>query len=293
MLPRRIAGICAALLLLASCKAETPERSTPAPAPALWEVTGPKGEHGYLFGTVHALPEGTEWRTPALDTALAASSELLVEVDLAAKGGGISDIFARLSRSPGLPPLSHRLPASDRAALERAMAGKDLSDEDFAGMESWAAAITLSQAYEGEDDGEGADLALIEAAKGKRIVELEGAERQLRLFDALPETEQRDLLAAVAREALEGEAAGDARLESWRRGDVDALAKETDQGLLADPELRAALLVGRNRDWTARIAAELGRGGTIFVAVGAAHTVGPEGLAALLEKRGYAVKRIQ
>ncbi len=281
------AGLAAGLLLLAGCGAQ----QSP-PSPALWEATGPGGEHLYLFGTVHSLPAGVEWRTPVLDQAFAASDELLVEVDLAARRGDIPAIFARLSRSPGLPPLSHRLPRSDGAALAKAMAGKGLDDGDFAGMESWAAAITLSQAYEA-NDGEGADLALLKAAKGKRIVELEGAEKQLRAFDALPEADQRDLLAAVAKEALEGERAGDARLENWRRGDVTALVREAHKGLLADPQLREALLVSRNREWAERITGELKRGDTLFVAVGAAHTVGPEGLAALLGARGFKVKRIQ
>lgn len=284
----RIAGLFAALALLASCKAQPP----PKPAPALWEVTGENGEHAYIFGTVHSLPPGYEWATPVLDRAFAASEELLVEVDLAAKGGSIADIFERLGRSPNLPPLSHRLPAAQRKALEQAMAGKGLDDSDFAGMESWAAAITLSQAYEG-NDGDGVDIALLKSAKGKRIVELEGAEKQLRMFDALPESEQRDLLAAVAAEALEGEQVGDARLQSWLRGDINALTKETHEGLLADKQLREALLVSRNKAWTARIAAELGTGKTVFVAVGAAHTVGPDGLAALLEAKGFEVERIQ
>ena len=57
--------------------------------------------------------------------------------------------------------------------------------------------------------------------------------------------------------------------------------------------MRQALLVGRNQDWAKRIAAGMAKGKTLFVAVGAAHTVGPEGLAALLEAKGFAVKRVQ
>ena len=285
---RRIAAALAGLALLAACKAEAP----PKPAPALWDVTGEDGGRAYIFGTVHSLPAGYEWTTPALNAAFAGSDELLVEVDLAAKGKAIPALFKNLAHTPGLPPLTHRLPEKDRAALEQALAGKGLSDRDFTDTESWAAAIQLSNAYD-DDTGDGVDMALLKGAKGKRIVELEGAEKQLRLFDAMPEQEQRDLLAAVAREALEGDSKSDARLQSWLRGDVNALTKETRQGMLADPELRQALLVGRNQDWAKRIAAGMAKGKTLFVAVGAAHTVGPEGLAALLEAKGFAVKRVQ
>ncbi|WEK47068.1 MAG: TraB/GumN family protein [Candidatus Andeanibacterium colombiense] len=262
------------------------------PAPALWEATAADGSHAFIFGTVHALPDGYEWTTPALEQAFAGSTELLVEVDLAAQGDTIAGIFDRLAHSANLPPLTARLAGKDRAALEQALAAKGLDEADFRDTESWAAAIALSQAYE-ESSGNGVDLALLKASKGKRIVELEGAEPQLRMFDSLREKDQRELLAAVAREALEGDGKSDARLQSWLRGDVNALVKETHEGMLADPELRQALLVARNNAWAERIAREAAGGKTVFVAVGAAHTVGPDGLAALLEAKGFAVKRVQ
>jgi uncharacterized protein YbaP (TraB family) len=53
------------------------------------------------------------------------------------------------------------------------------------------------------------------------------------------------------------------------------------------------LLVDRNQAWVARISGEMAKGRTVFVAVGAAHTVGPDGLAALLEAKGFTVKRVQ
>ncbi|KPL67666.1 hypothetical protein SZ64_05770 [Erythrobacter sp. SG61-1L] len=284
-----MAGLWLALLLVACNSA--PEQ--PEPAPALWEITGANGQHGYLFGTVHSLPEGYRWRTQVLDDAFAASDRLMVEVDLARDGAAIGGIFASLARSPGLPPLSSRLSGERQAELKQAMKARGLSDKDFAGLESWAAALTLAQAYDDGTDGEGADLTLIKAAGKRPVIELEGAAPQLRLFDALPEQDQRDLLAGVAQEALQGEELGDERLNHWLTGDAAALEKETHEGMLADPGLREALLLSRNRAWSEKIAEELAKGGTLFVATGAAHMVGREGLAALLAERGYSVRRVQ
>jgi uncharacterized protein YbaP (TraB family) len=68
---------------------------------------------------------------------------------------------------------------------------------------------------------------------------------------------------------------------------------ETKRGLLADPELREALFTGRNERWTARVQREMEAGLRPFVAVGAAHMAGPQGLPAMLEARGYKVTRLR
>ena len=67
----------AAALALASCGA--PAHEWPEPSPALWEVSGRNGEKAWLFGTIHALPHGAEWRTPAFERAFAASRSWLAE----------------------------------------------------------------------------------------------------------------------------------------------------------------------------------------------------------------------
>lgn len=289
--PRPFHAALLAALALLSCN-RAPDQ--PPPSPALWEVTGAHGEHGYLFSTIHALPDGIRWHTGRLDAAFVESDTLAVEVAGLDRPSAIDAAFERLGSSGrALPPLASRVPPAKRELVEHALAAKSFSDGDFARTETWAAALTLASAYDSSDSANGVDLALLRAANRKKVVELEGAERQLRVFDALPEAEQADLLVAVAQDAAAGPEAQRKRLRQWLTGEVSALADAAGDPILADPELRQALLVSRSEAWIGSIDRLLRQGDRLFVAVGASHVVGPDGLAALLAERGYRVVRIQ
>jgi uncharacterized protein YbaP (TraB family) len=207
---------------------------------------------------------------------------------------GLNEIFTRLGTSEGQPPLSERIRPSMRDELRAVLEENGLDDSQFASMETWAAALMIAQAETDELNSKyGIDREVMKAASGKPIVELEGAAGQLALFDALPESEQRDLLEAIVSDAasLNRESANLAK--AWRTGDMQVIARETEKGLLADPELRQALFTGRNARWTARIAKAIDAGQEPFVAVGAAHMAGPEGLPKMLAAQGFSLVRLQ
>ncbi len=279
------AFLACAALALAGCG----EGDWPEPAPALWRVTSPDGDKGWLLGTVHALPDGVEWRTPLLDQAFADADLLVVEIADLDNTELSFPIFQRLAYSQGLPALTMRVAGPDRAKVTALLQRASGDEGDFAEMESWAAAMVLAGGVRLGDPANGVDQQLL--AAGKPVVGLESFASQLAIFDQLPDAEQQDLLLAVAQEAaVDDPRAG---LEAWLVGDLAALEALGGEGLLADPELRAALLDGRNRAWIDRVAALVDGGEQPFVAVGAAHMLGDAGLPALLAARGFTVERLQ
>lgn len=276
-------------LVLAGCEPK-PESARPA----LWRIDGPGGQQGWLFGTIHAVPRPYNWRTTAVSRALSQADRILVEVAALGDEARMAQTFARLARSPGHPPLSERVAPALRPALATLLAKSGMEPASFADVETWAAALMLAQAATPDDHPEwGVDRALLADHAGKPISELEGAERQLGLFDTLPEAQQRVLLAEAIAGAATAPADAAKLAEAWRSGDIAAIAAETRRGMLADPGLRAALLTGRNARWTEAVADEMNRGARPFVAVGAAHMAGPDGLPAMLSARGYRITRIQ
>ncbi len=164
-----------------------------------------------------------------------------------------SGVFGQLSRSDSLGPLLARFEPAERQVVSQLLERADMQEADFARQETWGAALMLSAAIRSGDSANGADRALM--AQHGNVVALEGARAQLAIFDALPEEEQEDLLLAVAREAAAGRA--EAGMVAWLTGDQEAMTALAQDSLLADPELRAALLDARNAAWIDPIASAI------------------------------------
>lgn len=280
-----------AALLLSACQ----QPAEPA-RPALWQADGPNGERVWLLGTIHALPQPVSIDSPALDKVTAEATVLMVEVAALKDDQRTALAFHKLSAATSAPPLTGRAHSEDRAALVEVMATAKVTEDRFSQMDTWAAALSLANAISassGDSSANGIDRLVLEEMRGKPVREFEGAERQLAIFDALPEIEQRDLLGHVVRSAGAAKAESARLRQAYLTGDVERLAELDHQGLLADPELRAALLTGRNRAWLAQLLPMLNRGERPLVAVGALHLVGDDGLIAGLTNQGYRITRLQ
>ena len=276
-------------LWLASCGPLPGERDWPDAAPPIWEITDPETGHtGWLFGTVHALPRDLSWGTPLLDRTFQDAGVLVVEVEnLEAPGG--PTLIENLSTTADQPPLLARVDAADRPVVAALMRDADMEEGDFADTETWAAALTLAGAVRLGDPRYGVDRALIDSAD--ELIGLEGFTVQIIMFDRLSQQAQSDLLANVARAHASG--TDEAMLEAWLTGDEAALDALVNSAMTDSPELRAALLTDRNRAWSDTIARLIAEGRRPFVAVGAGHTVGRDGVGRMLQARGFTVRRIQ
>jgi len=264
----------------------------------LWQVSD-ADTSVYLFGTIHLLPENYRWRSAAFDQALNGSQELVVETIVDEKNPAkMMAALTSLAFSPGLPPLSERVPPAKRAALAAAVKKSGLPPQAFDRMETWAAAFMLLGIQFrdlGLKGGEGVETVLRTdfTAKGKPIGELETNAEQLGFFDKLPEGAQRQLLEGAIETGNSAQAELNAMLASWVKGDVKAIAKAFNRDLASSPELSDALIKRRNANWKKWIEARLATPGTTFVAVGAGHLAGSSSVISMLERDGYKVRRVQ
>jgi len=281
-----------ALIVLTGACQRTP---TPPSKVALWAVGHGGTVQGWILGTIHALPPGTLWRRPSIDAAMASADRLVMEIgepidpDIAGKA------LARLAMTPGLPPPSERLDHAGRAALTGAYRKLGLDDARFANEESWAVALQISALASqkaGAYAGDGVEPQLRTRMRGKPVTGLETIDSQFAIFDALPVRAQDRLLADVAKEATDSRNDDADMLALWLKGDDLGLAREANSDFLADPALHDALLTTRNRAWTVQIDALLRQGAHPFVAVGAAHVAGADGLPEMLRAKGWTVTRV-
>ncbi len=282
--PFALLGAC----LLAACEPYVPASEWPEASPPIWEVTSPSGQQGWVFGTVHALPDDLFWGTPLLDETFDRAGLLVVEVANLDDPEGMG-LFADLSETPGQPPLIDRVEPEERPALRQLLQDADMADTDFGRVESWAAAMMLSTAVRTGDPANGVDRIMIHNAD--RVIGLESFSFQMTMFDTLSPEAQSDLLYGVARSHQTN--SDNAMLLAWLTGNERELAARVNEALEFSPELKRVLLTERNNRWVDRITALIDEGREPFVAVGAGHMIGEDGVVALLAARGYETRRIQ
>jgi uncharacterized protein len=263
----------------------------------IWRVSGPAGAM-YLVGSVHLLTKDYYPLSPALDRAFNDSDLLVEEADLGEMEAPASQVKL-LTRGllPGDQSLDKVVSPATYALVITRVSSLGMPIEPLKRFKPWLLALTLVQ-FEWQKAGFDASLGLdrhfFDRAKteGKATEGLETVDFQLSLFDGMTMAEQDHMLAESLKD-LDAERANVLALtDAWKAGDAAGVERIVLDDAKDDRLVYERLLVNRNRNWLPRLDALLTRKTRAFVVVGAAHLIGPDGLLAMLQAKGYKVDQL-
>ena len=261
----------------------------------LWRISR-DGRSSYLYGTIHAARVEWKFPGPSVMEALRASDTLALELDVLDP-----DIQQRLATSIR-PQRAEALPKGLADRLERRRAAECIDASgwsDFAPEFQVASLTVMAARRDGLDPAHAIDLVLDVVARqlGKPVASLESPEAQMSALQMPTEAER----IAFVKSGLDDLDSGRARpllnrvAKVWRDGNYAELARyERWCGCVRTPGDRAAmkrLLFDRNPVLADGIERLHAGGRQVFAAVGSLHTVGPNGLPALLRQRGFKVEQ--
>ena len=257
----------------------------------LWKVSKEGLASSYIFGTIHVTERHVSAQLDKVRDVLADSEIFVMEAvpgpdDIAlfrqmmffADGTGLKDVISTDLYEETLAVLS----------------AYHLMEEDISTMKPWAAYLTMSYPAE---MGIVLDQQLLYLAREGEISTrgLESMEELGGLFNSFSLADQVRLLtdAVCHREILEGDFAK--MISLYTQGDLAGLFSygqrySFDENTLYE-SLTEKILIQRNYRMVERMRPMLNTGAA-FIAVGALHLPGAEGVLALLEKYDYEITRV-
>lgn len=290
---RRINYAAALIVLLVLLSFSFVQADTPRNRGLLWEVTQAGIPASYLFGTIHSEdPEVVHLAAP-VQKAFDDSQTIVLEVLL--------DMNAMMASSAAMLLMDGRLLKDlvgeslfSRTATAMQVRGMPVMMTEH--MQPWAAAITLSMPV--PETGRVLDVVLYEHAMqaGKQVHGLETIQEQLAVFATMPLANQVLLLEDAVEHYQEMDTLHAQLLSAWKQRDLARLVAINEDALASGnqrfaDDFQQRLIVQRNHLMVERMQPYLRQGKT-FVAVGALHLPGDEGLLNLLEQQGYTVRMV-
>lgn len=264
--------------------------------PDLWQVSD--GDSSvWIYGTFHILPDGLDWQKEALAERIADADRIFFELDsddpqlqLKTQQAMIPVAFA-----PG-SMLSSHLTEAEFQKLVNLMASLQLQEAQVEAARPWFAFLTgsvaaLVQAGYNPESGVEETLSAIVAEQGKDIEGLETIDYQIGVLAGAPDEESIKVLKSTLAQLDDIETETERMLQAWLGDDYADLEAILNEGLSASPILYDRLLTERNKNWVPVIDGLLADNEKGFIAVGAGHLPGKEGVLQLLRDKGYTVTR--
>lgn len=288
--------------LAAPASAQSAAGVSPAPAseasPPMWRVTDADSEI-FLLGTFHVLPQGMNWRSPAVDKAIEASPVVWFEAEVdtpAARQATLNYVMTQGFNANG-GKLTEMLAPADAAKLQTIVSEIGLPMAAIDPMRPWQAFLTLSVQFivsKGFDPSSGVESTLLSEMRnrGRTLHYFETVEQQLGFFGGFSSEQEMDLLLATLRDWDQYADDFGALFAAWRTGDAEKIDSMMNESLREQaPAVFNVLVTKRNTAWAEALAKEMAGSGTELVAVGAGHLVGKGSLPDLLAAKGFKVER--
>lgn len=254
----------------------------------------------YLYGTVHVgLP--TFFPLDAQVTqALARATRLVVELDIR-NDAPFQQALLKHGVYAGGDSIDRHLAPDSLAKLRQALQGFGIPFEQVMHLKPWLVTnllMGLDLERNGYQRQNGVESFLLANAQAKTVLELESAEYQMSLYDALSDAQQEQYLRENLAELAGGMTLKKSRalIDAWAAANGEAMELLYRESLaektLSSEFTHRVLLDKRNPEMANKIEALLAHDETAFVGVGLLHLIGETGVPTLLRERGYEVEKL-
>ncbi|WP_193368644.1 TraB/GumN family protein [Pelagibius marinus] len=265
----------------------------------LWQLQKDDAPASYLLGTMHSTDPRLRELPREIDQALDRSQVAAFEI--VTGQGGEADMAQALQLPPGRN-LEDIIGAELFGRTAAAVADFGVTPEGLQRMKPWALSFFLARPrieVIRQAQGEPAfDFWLQGEAqrRGKALHGLESYAEQLEIFDGLSEAEQVTLVADLLNDHEHIVSQFNAMFRAYLKGDTATLMTFANDysgvdDAAAAKRLAERMIDDRNHTMAERMVPLLEQG-RAFVAVGALHLPGEEGILSLLQQRGYRVTRL-
>ncbi|TCN61368.1 TraB/GumN family protein [Flavobacterium circumlabens] len=252
----------------------------------LWEVSG-NGltKPSYLYGTVHMICGPDYFLSEKTKKAFDASSELVLEINFSDP----KEMTDMQQMAMGKEPLSKRLNPEQLSKLDAILkktSGMSVQQVDAFSLMTVMSLISMKSF--GCNDLKLYEMEFIESAK-KRNLKVEGLETVKSQFKSFENAYADDEMLAMLEESDVEETK--LLVANYKKENLEELYKISTSENIMNAKAKKYMLDERNQNWV-KLLPEMMKKENLFVAVGAAHLAGEEGIINLLRKAGYTVKPV-
>lgn len=258
----------------------------------LWKIEG-NGltEASYLYGTIHAICEEDYFLKESVKTAMNQSEKFVLELDM-----DDPQFMSKMQQNmlnPGMKNISDQFSDSDRELVNtflKSNFGMDLTQLGVVkpfGLVAMVVQKTIECATPASYEQ---SIIKVAAEREIELIGLETVEFQATLFDNEPMEAQIKMLVDGVKDFEEGKEEFKKLVQTYKEEDIEGM-----QALVAESPQFAGfedlLLTNRNKNWIPKIS-EITKEQPSFIAVGALHLAGENGVINLLREEGYQVTAV-